>query len=235
MKIIQFKSDIDVECSICFDHINYNDNVGILPCHHYFCYDCISRWNSIDNICPICRNSNNEIPLNLINNDVVLLMINDYNSKLSELVLNLNLNFNSLGNNYIKVVIKDIYECITITYPWSFINSNNIQIKLPTIINLSCISIYLKYDNYNYKFHLEYDIYNIIQHQNIINIDVNLQQNNNFHVKFKDNYITYGTRHNRYCHSCNNDSGIWLPNYFSDSCDEIYIHECDPLDCCTIL
>lgn len=42
---------IDVECSICL--INTSD--CSTKCKHYYCYDCINKWYTKNNTCPICR------------------------------------------------------------------------------------------------------------------------------------------------------------------------------------
>lgn len=48
------------KCSICLDEIN---NVVTTNCRHTYCRECIYRWNTYNNICPICRQ-----PLNLLLN-----------------------------------------------------------------------------------------------------------------------------------------------------------------------
>eukprot|EP01040_Poterioochromonas_malhamensis_P013362 gene13362-14685_t len=29
--------------------------LGELPCHHIFCFDCIHKWSKKDTVCPLCR------------------------------------------------------------------------------------------------------------------------------------------------------------------------------------
>ena len=43
-----------MDCPICINTIN-KDQLCITNCSHEFCYDCLSRWLSINNKCPNCR------------------------------------------------------------------------------------------------------------------------------------------------------------------------------------
>lgn len=43
-----------MECPICINTIN-GDQICITNCTHKFCYDCLSRWLSVNNKCPNCR------------------------------------------------------------------------------------------------------------------------------------------------------------------------------------
>ena len=43
-----------MECPICMNTIN-NEQKCLTNCSHNFCYDCLSRWLSINNKCPNCR------------------------------------------------------------------------------------------------------------------------------------------------------------------------------------
>jgi hypothetical protein len=55
--IIEYDKDkhSDKECSICFDE--YNTEIALLPCLHYFHKECIDSWwvKSNQYECPICR------------------------------------------------------------------------------------------------------------------------------------------------------------------------------------
>jgi len=42
------------ECPICMNKLN-NEQKCITNCSHYFCYDCLTSWLSINNKCPNCR------------------------------------------------------------------------------------------------------------------------------------------------------------------------------------
>ena len=50
MKDKDIKIDVS-ECSICL--INTPDS--ITKCNHYYCYECINKWYTKNNTCPICR------------------------------------------------------------------------------------------------------------------------------------------------------------------------------------
>lgn len=47
------------ECSICLDILN-NDTNKILTCNHIFHKKCIDTWLKRNNICPLCRDPQNE-------------------------------------------------------------------------------------------------------------------------------------------------------------------------------
>jgi hypothetical protein len=243
MQLIQFRSDIDIECPICFDHMKHGDSVTVLPCHHYFCHRCITEWNSVNNACPICRNSNDSIPSTTNNDDIAMLMINDHNryvqSVQADPAVHLNLNFESCHGDYIKVVIKDIPNDITFIYPWSSIgNSRQISFNIYNLLNLSCISIYIKLDRYYYKFHLEHNINDIRRSGNILFIDIDGAVDLVARSTVAGQrlvIVDYGFRYRRYCPNCLEDTGVWLSDYWSDDCDEIFIYDCGDCDQCTIL
>jgi len=43
------------ECSICMDEAEVGSSVTILPCSHWFHFDCINAWLSEHDTCPHCR------------------------------------------------------------------------------------------------------------------------------------------------------------------------------------
>lgn len=46
----------DTECSICTEKYIPNQSiVRILKCEHMFCVDCIDKWLSANNKCPMCK------------------------------------------------------------------------------------------------------------------------------------------------------------------------------------
>lgn len=45
------------ECSICMDAVELGTEVTLLPCTHWFHFDCIEAWLSQHNTCPHCRRS----------------------------------------------------------------------------------------------------------------------------------------------------------------------------------
>lgn len=50
-------SDGQAECSICMDAVELDTEVTVLPCTHWFHYNCIEAWLSQHNTCPHCRRS----------------------------------------------------------------------------------------------------------------------------------------------------------------------------------
>ena len=41
------------ECCICYaDEVK---SAGLLDCNHYFCFECISDWAKVTNLCPLCK------------------------------------------------------------------------------------------------------------------------------------------------------------------------------------
>jgi len=244
MQSIQFRSDIDIECPICLNHIGHGDSITILPCSHYFCGNCITEWSKVDNVCPICRNSNDNIPLNVIHDDVTMLMINDHNryvqlSQVHDPVIHLNLNFESCHDDYIKIVVKDLPNDTRIIYPWLSIGNNRrISLNVYNLMNISCISVYLRLNNYHYKFHLEHDVNDVYRLGTIVSIDIDGTSD----IVARSNVagqrtmiVEYGSKHRRYCPNCHEDTGTWFSDYWSDDCDEIYAYECNDLDLCVIL
>lgn len=43
------------ECSICMEPVKVGTEVSVLPCSHWFHYDCIEMWLTQHNTCPHCR------------------------------------------------------------------------------------------------------------------------------------------------------------------------------------
>lgn len=43
------------DCSICMDEVNLGDTVTVLPCSHWFHFDCIRAWLAEHDTCPHCR------------------------------------------------------------------------------------------------------------------------------------------------------------------------------------
>lgn len=48
-------SDGKAECSICMEQVQLETEVTVLPCNHWFHYNCIEPWLSQHNTCPHCR------------------------------------------------------------------------------------------------------------------------------------------------------------------------------------
>ena len=45
----------DTTCPVCCYDYEGDDCVSILPCSHFFHYDCIAQWSKINPTCPVCR------------------------------------------------------------------------------------------------------------------------------------------------------------------------------------
>lgn len=50
------------ECSICMDSVELGTEVAVLPCKHWFHYQCIEMWLNQHNTCPHCRRGINNPP-----------------------------------------------------------------------------------------------------------------------------------------------------------------------------
>lgn len=48
-------SEGKAECSICMDPVELGTEVTVLPCKHWFHYNCIEMWLTQHNTCPHCR------------------------------------------------------------------------------------------------------------------------------------------------------------------------------------
>ena len=69
--------DNEIECIICLEKINQNNNSAITPCGHKFCFNCILQSIQTLNTCPYCR----EILINISdNNENNMENIDDLNS-----------------------------------------------------------------------------------------------------------------------------------------------------------
>ena len=49
------KCKIIETCPICQDKIIYDDNLNITKCFHKFHNECINKWLTIKDNCPLCR------------------------------------------------------------------------------------------------------------------------------------------------------------------------------------
>jgi hypothetical protein len=56
-------ADGKAECSICMDAVELGTEVTVLPCTHWFHYNCIEPWLSQHNTCPHCRRSIDSVEL----------------------------------------------------------------------------------------------------------------------------------------------------------------------------
>lgn len=55
--IEQEQVDMKLQCSVCWEDFQLNEQVKKLPCSHVFHNDCICPWLSNHGTCPICRKS----------------------------------------------------------------------------------------------------------------------------------------------------------------------------------
>ncbi|XP_056165018.1 E3 ubiquitin-protein ligase RING1-like [Syzygium oleosum] len=43
-------------CAICLEEMNLREvEVASMPCKHEFHHDCLARWLTMSNMCPLCR------------------------------------------------------------------------------------------------------------------------------------------------------------------------------------
>jgi len=54
-KITQQHVDEELQCSVCFENFNLDEQVKKLPCNHMYHPQCIDQWLVHHNTCPICR------------------------------------------------------------------------------------------------------------------------------------------------------------------------------------
>ena len=49
--------DKNISCCICLEKIKSNEEIGQLPCDHFFHFKCIQEWfnTNYDNKCPLCN------------------------------------------------------------------------------------------------------------------------------------------------------------------------------------
>ncbi len=55
--VIISKDEVEknVQCAICMEDFNLNDEAKRLPCKHYFHESCINEWLKLHGTCPVCR------------------------------------------------------------------------------------------------------------------------------------------------------------------------------------
>ena len=59
-RIFLWKSPAIVTCEICFEEYAFNDGMYMLPCMHYYHYECINMWartcliKELPGACPMC-------------------------------------------------------------------------------------------------------------------------------------------------------------------------------------
>ncbi|CAD8176569.1 unnamed protein product [Paramecium octaurelia] len=51
----EYFGDEEIECSICMEEIRLMEKYVQLPCNHIFHLQCIGKWKSYKQLCPVCR------------------------------------------------------------------------------------------------------------------------------------------------------------------------------------
>ena len=49
------KHQTEKTCTICLENFKIGESITQLPCKHYFHKECLSKWFSLKNICPLCK------------------------------------------------------------------------------------------------------------------------------------------------------------------------------------
>ena len=52
-----YLKDKNETCAICIEDMCVNEKLKILKCNHYYHEDCIYKWITKKNICPLCRST----------------------------------------------------------------------------------------------------------------------------------------------------------------------------------
>ncbi len=267
---IYFLSDFTfpVECGVCLDEYKYGDVLIILPCRHFFCKKCITDWIKKKNICPTCRNDNFNKPLHLSESDIVNKLEGEYkdyikgggdhapefkliDSDLGKITIYLDFDFDIDTYDYFKLVAKDIETDKIFVYDWTKMNLLNHTFITITenLVNLNCITLYLKKGFYHYRFHLKYDMFHTDNFKSHIFIKVREQTNSltitsniNMFGDTNNSFMwgigfKYGHKYPRFCVFCNQESGVY--NQLTN-CKSKYKFECECADefdinCCKIL
>ena len=160
------------DCSICLEKLNKNK--VYLNCNHYFHKDCINKWKTRNNTCPICRTRiiqiNEALTIRKIIRLILVLIIFIIITKLVinivfqiiEIIIAIILNIVKIPSkfilNFLKILANIIYLIIIIAV--KFIK--NIILKLfSTVIN-SLSSLGIIFDRIiNYMNKLKINLENI--------------------------------------------------------------------------
>lgn len=43
------------ECSICMENVDVGEEITVLPCKHWFHFECVKAWLTEHDTCPVCR------------------------------------------------------------------------------------------------------------------------------------------------------------------------------------
>ena len=51
----ELNDDLLIECAICLENYEEEDDIVVLPCHHYYHKNCLEEWIAHNGSCPMCR------------------------------------------------------------------------------------------------------------------------------------------------------------------------------------
>jgi len=106
------------ECQICYNNI-LDNNLGILKCGHYGCYECLLKNNNINHKCPFCRKEITSDEIYLIQSSSVK---KSYGPKIDKLLVELKTPFNIKTVVYIEYCFLNKFEKI--------LTQENLQFKI---------------------------------------------------------------------------------------------------------
>ncbi len=172
---IYFVSNLEdsTECPVCYEDFKMGTCIRILPCNHYFCNNCITEWTKKQNICPICRNNNNYLPENIIYDEKLEKIKNDYykhanttnNLPVSSqpiqrsIRIYLDFNYDYSRHSVFKLFAKDVPNNQNYDYGWARIDDiNRRYLTIEYFDNLSCITMYIKNGTLVYRFHVKFEL-----------------------------------------------------------------------------
>ena len=262
MTSVYFKSDFDLECTICFEKILDGDHLVILPCQHFFCYKCTHNWTKHNNICPICRNPNDMVPPGLKDNDITQVIINDYQNYIAlghkpappftpaGLCGDIKLFFDfeyEFGLDSVMIEAIDLINNVSFKYGTLPINQLNHKFLLiKDFKNLSCVKMYINSDIFAFRFHIDLNILHTDKFNSSVFIKVNknhtnlqeftqvkLEINGGDDFSWGKNYER-AEKYPRNCIMCGNP-GFWVEDNDCFARYEFNCHHEVDVTCCTIL
>jgi hypothetical protein len=189
-----------LDCDICFNRIDIGDNIVILPCQHYFCYECINEWVKKRNICPSCQNDNDDISLiKSKDSRLVKRLKRDYKKYIKSggieapkldiynIYSDIKFDFNNINfgeNDKIKFMVVDKLTKKKVSLDWNMINDVNDRFfRINEFINLSYINVYIQHVNFTYRFHIEIEMFNINKYRASIKIIFSIDKPNYDNIK----------------------------------------------------
>ncbi|KAF8544841.1 hypothetical protein BDD12DRAFT_722859 [Trichophaea hybrida] len=55
VKVTEQMVNEGIDCAVCKEDLELDEQVTTLPCHHSYHFDCVSKWLEAHDTCPICR------------------------------------------------------------------------------------------------------------------------------------------------------------------------------------